>query len=1198
MAKTLNDLPLTLRVFLKDALASKQITQSGLDNMLRDESIMQRWVGSVRPDLVRQIGGAAPPAAAPEDPWVGISKRFEAMDFSGLPSGVKGFLHDQLTGGHVTIGGVENLLGDAPRLAEFLRGKGRHSLATGVDKVQPPAPAPAAPAEPVAEAAGPHPKTETAINALKTQLLGAGVKDVDKVVAEMASSGALQNALVKEGGHITRTVRGLIGNDQAAIKEKYGVQAPAAQPDLSTAGAVSQQAGDPRLNAALALKKLTDDANAAGTQPDYNEVLRLTKQANTGAVDQPTAQPDLSTAGAVSRQAGDPKLNATMALAKLHADSKASGQPIDVAEMRRLQKQITTGVVEPHVQAAVDPMNLKANQPSDQAFLARISKEQDERLAGPVDPGFAAPGQSVGGATGQPPPGADPNAWKAAVDAYQDPNAGGLAGFLAHRKAVSDQGQQGPPGGQPPGGQPPGGQPPGGQQGGQQGQVGGQQGGPPVGQPPGVQQGQPAGANQQNTQGSPTGGTGALDVVNVNQATQAGNVTDQANQVRLGQQQGAIGQTPSDVSPFINALKPLQDSIANLSKDPALNLGFGNMQQQQAGGTAALTKGFQDTLAQVNQPLVDQLNTQRSATETFRNDFQARQAAQDAVRGLEAQQEQARNAELDIQLENLLRNRQMQFDEQGNPIDDAITQANLAQLGRQEEKSREQLATQLQALGVLRNAGQPIDTFGELTGQFDVAEAAARAEGQQRGERAFADSLRLLESRRADRSLDDTIRNRARQLGVSEGQLSLGALGEFGRTARHGQDVALKGALGFGELLGDVGGQDTLARDKLDLARGQALGRIDGQDTLARGQALGRIDGQDTLARDQLDLTQRFGEADRSGLLDGTRTLAGLARDDAERERVRRFGLDQENVRGTLDLGQQRVDLAGDQLGLDTEIRRGGLLDQQRRTDLMYGKQDFDEISSMVSGGLQGLQYLFPQGFDPSAQGPGNTLLRNLGVGGGGLSALSALKDIDGSPLFTGNQAENTVRGVKYLLSRGNSAEDIKAALKAGPGIEGANADKVIDVAGGGGGAGSFAQQAGKSLGYYSAGQAGDQLLQKFIPGKTGEVFGDIAAGAGTGAALGNLIPIPGVGPISGALVGGAVGGLSNLASRGNWSDPVDDFASGLPNKSQQEIFLLVSQLETLLQQNPGNRTLQRMLQTARSQIGMVGGGGVLPENA
>jgi hypothetical protein len=950
MAKTLNDLPHSLRVFLKDALASGQINQAGLDNMLRDESIMQRWVGSVRPDLVRQIGGAEQPV--PEDPWVGISKRFEAMDFSGLPSGVKGFLHDQLTGGHINIGGVENLLGDAPRLAEFLRGKGRQSLATGVDKVQPPAPAPAAPAEPVAEAAGPHPKTETAINALKTQLLGAGVKDVDKVVAEMASSGALQNALVKEGGHITRTVRGLIGNDQAAIKEKYGVQAPAAQPDLSTADAVS-------------------------------------------------------------RQAGDPKLNATMALAKLHADSKASGQPIDVAEMRRLQKQITTGVVEPQVQAAVDPMNIKANQPSDQAFLARISKEQDERLEGPPDEwgkaveakeagglaGFiaqrkAAAGQQgqtlqtgQTGQTGQPPPGADPNAWKAAVDAYQDPNAGGLAGFLAHRKAVSDQGQQGPPGGQPPGGQPPGGQPPGGQQGGQQGQVGGQQGGPPVGQPPGVQQGQPAGANQQNTQGSPTGGTGALDVVNVNQATQAGNVTDQANQVRLGQQQGAIGQTPSDVSPFINALKPLQDSIANLSKDPALNLGFGNMQQQQAGGTAALTKGFQDTLAQVNQPLVDQLNTQRSATETFRNDFQARQAAQDAVRGLEAQQEQARNAELDIQLENLLRNRQMQFDEQGNPIDDAITQANLAQLGRQEEKSREQLATQLQALGVLRNAGQPIDTFGELTGQFDVAEAAARAEGQQRGERAFADSLRLLESRRADRSLDDTIRNRARQLGVSEGQLSLGALGEFGRTARHGQDVALKGALGFGQLLGDVGGQNTLARDQLDLARGQALGRIDGQDTLARGQALGRIDGQDTLARDQLDLTQRFGEADRSGLLDGTRTLAGLARDDAERERVRRFGLDQENVRGTLGLGQQRVDLAGDQLGLDAEIRRGGLLDQQRRTDLMYGKQDFDEISSLVSGGLQGLQYLFPKGFDPSKQGTGNDLLRALGLGRGSTPA-------------------------------------------------------------------------------------------------------------------------------------------------------------------------------------------------------------------
>ena len=68
MAKTLNDLPLTLRVFLQDALASGQINQGGLDNMLSDESIMQRWVGSVRPDLVKQIGGAAPPAAAPVQP--------------------------------------------------------------------------------------------------------------------------------------------------------------------------------------------------------------------------------------------------------------------------------------------------------------------------------------------------------------------------------------------------------------------------------------------------------------------------------------------------------------------------------------------------------------------------------------------------------------------------------------------------------------------------------------------------------------------------------------------------------------------------------------------------------------------------------------------------------------------------------------------------------------------------------------------------------------------------------------------------------------------------------------------------------------------------------------------------------------------------------------------------------------------------
>lgn len=442
------------------------------------------------------------------------------------------------------------------------------------------------------------------------------------------------------------------------------------------------------------------------------------------------------------------------------------------------------------------------------------------------------------------------------------------------------------------------------------------------------QQGQQGGGDQ-----GQAGGTGpldpvarytAIDPVRTDQTNQANFVTSNQNQANLNAMNQATKQTAGDVSPFVDALKPLQDSIAGLASNPALNLqsGINAMGPNAPQSTSQLQQGFQDTLGQVNTPVIDQMNQQRAAQQTFLNDFQARQQAADSIAQLEAQQERARNANLDFQQENLLRNRMTQFDPvTGAPVDDAITQANLAAAQRQHQKSEEQTAAKLQGLGVLRGSGQPIETFGELRALQDIQDQNIRAQGQERSERAFQDSLNLLQSRRQDRGLDEDIRARGRQLGVSEGQLGLGALGEFGTTVRHGQDTALKGALGFGELLGQLpGGQQTLGGQRQQDLRAQVYGSGDPTQqagaTLGAQVAQGRVGGQDTLARDRFGLDtdkfgldREFGTADRIGTLGGEQTLKGRGFDAATTQANRQFALDDYTQRLRADTDARLADI-------------------------------------------------------------------------------------------------------------------------------------------------------------------------------------------------------------------------------------------------------------------------------------------------
>ena len=347
-----------------------------------------------------------------------------------------------------------------------------------------------------------------------------------------------------------------------------------------------------------------------------------------------------------------------------------------------------------------------------------------------------------------------------------------------------------------------------------------------------------------------------------NGSTSSGGLNNQALRDLGRQQTDLAGQVAS-----------LQDILTRLQ------------QPREAPDMTKLFGGFRTTLNEINAPFLEQQENQRLAQQSFMNDFQARQ--QNALDQLRAEQatERERNAPLNAQIEQLLASRMGQFDESGRPINDAVTRANLAEIERRHVQEQEQLATMLQGLGVLRGSGSPIDKFGELTGLQGQQILDEEGRGQQRQERSYQDALQLLDSRRTDRNLDDTILNRARSAGLGEMGLGLQATGQLNNLVGQGRSLSLNALTGLGSLMG-VGpdGGRTLAAQQLYGGDGQ------GNNTLANvfgtADRTGYINGQDTLQRflgaGNLGVNQRRNEISAGnilGTLGGQQTLGGREQD-------------------------------------------------------------------------------------------------------------------------------------------------------------------------------------------------------------------------------------------------------------------------------------------------------------------------------
>jgi len=122
------------------------------------------------------------------------------------------------------------------------------------------------------------------------------------------------------------------------------------------------------------------------------------------------------------------------------------------------------------------------------------------------------------------------------------------------------------------------------------------------------------------------------------------------------------------------------------------------------------------------------------------------------------------------------------------------------------------------------------------------------------------------------------------------------------------------------------------------------------------------------------------------------------------------------------------------------------------------------------------------------------------------------------------------------------------------------------------------ADELAESLGYLAAGEIGNTILNKVLPGRAGNIAGAAARGAGVGAAVGNLVPIVGTGP--GALIGAGVGAGSSAISGliNNESDPVADFGFVLPMYTRERLDNAILQLEALVAEHPNNAQLRQML--------------------
>ena len=253
--------------------------------------------------------------------------------------------------------------------------------------------------------------------------------------------------------------------------------------------------------------------------------------------------------------------------------------------------------------------------------------------------------------------------------------------------------------------------------------------------------------------------------------------------------------------------------------------------------------------------------------------------------------------------------------------DDAMTQSALADFDVGAERARRQQIEDLQRFGVLGGSGVSSGAVADILGEFDAAtqrgRAGVRAQGLNRVLQSILPQATGMATQQAalaqqQAQFGQTLAERQAARGQQAEQFGLGQELDRERLAQQDVQFGLGQELDRERLaqqdvqfgLGQELDRERLAQQDVQFGLGQELDRerLDQQagqfasaQELARQQALGSIDGQETILARQLEQDRALREAAITGQLDGADTLA-----------AQQLAQQQEQFGRSMDLDEQR----------------------------------------------------------------------------------------------------------------------------------------------------------------------------------------------------------------------------------------------------------------------------------------------------
>ena len=255
--------------------------------------------------------------------------------------------------------------------------------------------------------------------------------------------------------------------------------------------------------------------------------------------------------------------------------------------------------------------------------------------------------------------------------------------------------------------------------------------------------------------------------------------------------------------------------------------------------------------------------------------------------------------------------------------DDAMTQAALAEFDVGAGRARQQQIEDLQRFGVLGGSGVSSGAVADILGEFDAATQRGRAGVRSQGVNRLLQSI-----------LPQATGMATQQAALAQQQA------QFGQTLAERQATRAQQAGQFGlgqeldrERLAQQAGQFGLGQE-LDRERlAQQAGQFASAQELARQQALGSIDGQETILARQLEQDRALREAAITGQLDGADTLAAQQLAQQQQQFGRSMTLDEQRR-------QDQVNQELAQRNLQTALATGRIPSGVTADGVAYGGQE------------------------------------------------------------------------------------------------------------------------------------------------------------------------------------------------------------------------------------------------------------------